>query len=125
YTFIESDRSALFRSSDGGKTWQEGDRSQMMVWRPFYFSNLIVDPKDENKVYKAGGNLILSVDGGKSFSGIGGGAHGDFHDVWVDPDNPNEIISCDDGGVWYSHDSGEKWLKGNNLPVSQFYHVSV
>ncbi|HLK19972.1 MAG TPA: hypothetical protein VKT81_13505, partial [Bryobacteraceae bacterium] len=125
YALIESTRSALFRSADGGKTWEERDRSQMMVWRPFYFANLIVDPKDENKVYKPGGTLIASNDGGTSFSGIGGGAHGDFHDVWIDPDNTNELITGDDGGVWYSHDAGNKWLKANNLPISQFYHVSV
>ena len=65
----------------------------MMVWRPFYFSNLIVDPKDENKIYKPGGGLIVSSDGGKSFSSIWGGAHGDFHDVWIDPDNTNELIT--------------------------------
>ena len=125
YALIESTRSALFRSSDAGKTWQERDRSQMMVWRPFYFANLIVDPKDENKVYKPGGGLIASNDGGSSFSFIGGGAHGDFHDVWIDPANTTELIAADDGGVWYSHDAGNKWLKANNLPISQFYHVSV
>jgi photosystem II stability/assembly factor-like uncharacterized protein len=125
YALIESTRSALFRSSDAGKTWQERDRSQMMVWRPFYFANLIVDPKDENKVYKPGGGLIASNDGGSSFSFIGGGAHGDFHDVWIDPGDTNELIAADDGGVWYSHDAGNKWLKANNLPISQFYHVSV
>src|ERR1700693_887156 len=86
YALIESTRSALFRSADGGKTWQERDRSQMMVWRPFYFANLIPDPKDENKLYKAGGGLIVSSDGGSSFSGAGN-AHGDFHDVWIDPGN--------------------------------------
>ena len=53
YALIESTRSALYRSADGGKTWQERDRSQMMVWRPFYFANLIVDPKDENKALQA------------------------------------------------------------------------
>ena len=81
YAMIESTRSALFRSDDGGKTWQEGDRSNWMVWRPFYFANLIVDPKNENKIYKPDLTLIMSEDGGKSFSGVGNAAHGDFHTV--------------------------------------------
>ncbi len=125
YALIESTRSALFRSDDAGKTWQERDRSQMMVWRPFYFGNLIVDPNDENKVYKPGGSLIMSTDGGKSFSNIQGGGHGDYHDVWVDPGNSNRVIAGDDGGVWYSEDGGNKWWKDGNLPIGQFYHVSV
>ena len=125
YAMIESTRSALFRSDDGGKTWDERDRSNWMVWRPFYFANLIVDPKNENKVYKPDLTLIMSEDGGKSFSGVGNAAHGDFHTVWVNPDNTDHLIAGDDGGVWYSYDSGNTWWKGNNLPVSQFYHVST
>ncbi|MEP6992520.1 MAG: sialidase, partial [bacterium] len=127
YAFIETvpPLNGLYISQDGGKTWQLGDRSQNMVWRPFYFANLIVDPKDEKKVYKAGGGLIMSSDGGQSFSYVGGGAHGDFHDVWVDPQSTDRIITVDDGGVWYSYDGGNKWWKGDNLPISQFYHVSV
>jgi photosystem II stability/assembly factor-like uncharacterized protein len=125
YAMIESTRSALFRSDDGGKTWEERDRSNWMVWRPFYFANLIVDPKNENKVYKPDLTLIMSEDGGKSFSAIGGSAHGDFHDVWVNPENTDHLIVGDDGGVWYSYDGGNTWWKGNNLPISQFYHVSV
>jgi photosystem II stability/assembly factor-like uncharacterized protein len=125
YAMIESTRSALFRSDDGGKTWDERDRSNWMVWRPFYFANLIVDPKNENKIYKPDLILIMSEDGGKSFSGIGNGAHGDFHDVWVNPENSDHLIAGDDGGVWYSYDGGNAWWKGNNLPISQFYHVSV
>src|SRR5712675_1882288 len=89
YAFIEAvpPQNALYRSENGGKTWQLLDRSQNMIWRPFYFANLIVDPRDPERVYKVDGGLIVSTDGGKSFSGIGGGAHGDFHDVWVDPND--------------------------------------
>ena len=98
-----------------------------MVWRPFYFANLIVDPRDAKRVFKPDGALIISDDGGKSFSDIGGcvGMHGDLHDVWVDPGNSQHIFAGDDGGLWYSYDGGNKWWKADNLPISQFYHVSV
>ena len=124
YAMIESKKSALFRSDDGGSNWTKLDASQYMVWRPFYFGNLIVDPKDENKVFKVDFSLLLSTNGGKSFSPMNGG-HGDFHDVWIDPSNPNVIFSGDDGGLWRSLDGGNAWEHMANLPVSQFYHVSV
>jgi photosystem II stability/assembly factor-like uncharacterized protein len=127
YAFVEAvpPLNGLYRSDDGGKTWEARDRSQAMVWRPFYFANLIVDPKDENRIYKPDGPLVFSSDGGASFSNISGGAHGDFHDIWIDPKNSSHVITGDDGGLWYSYDSGNKWWKAENLPVSQFYHVSV
>ena len=127
YAFIEAEipKDGLYRSDDGGKTWRHLDRSQNMIWRPFYFANLTVDPKDENKVYKPDLSLIASNDGGRSFSNISGGAHGDFHDVWVNPNNPDNLITGDDGGLWYSYDGGNRWWKAENLPVSQFYHVSI
>ncbi len=125
YALVESPDTALYRSADGGKTWERRDASSLMVWRPFYFANLIVDPKDENKVYKPDLGLIMSSDGGKSFSGISGGTHGDVHTVWIDSEETNHLITGDDGGVWYSYDGGNYWWKAQNLPISQFYHVSV
>jgi photosystem II stability/assembly factor-like uncharacterized protein len=125
YAMIECEKSALFRSNDAGKTWNRVDASQFMVWRPFYFANLIVDPKDENKLFKAGGNLLLSIDGGRSFQNAAGSAHGDHHDVWISPENPNLVFTADDGGLWRSQDGGTGWEHLDNLPIAQFYHVSV
>jgi photosystem II stability/assembly factor-like uncharacterized protein len=127
YAFVESPDSALFVSDDGGMTWEKRDKSQWMVWRPFYFANLIVDPKNHNRLFKTDGSLIVSEDAGKSFAVVGGfgGMHGDVHDVWIDPTNTQVVFSGDDGGMWYSYNGGAKWWKAENLPVSQFYHVSI
>jgi photosystem II stability/assembly factor-like uncharacterized protein len=125
YAFIENVHSALYVSDDGGQSWQARDASQGMVWRPFYFGNIVVDPKDENRLFKMGYSVIVSEDGGKSFAETGGGSHGDWHDVWIDPSNTKHLVGADDGGLWISYDGGNRWWKSNNLPVSQFYHVSV
>jgi len=127
YAFIESTDSGLFISHDGGASWERGDKSTWMVWRPFYFANLIVDPKNPRRVFKTDGALIMSEDGGHSFTTVGGfnGAHGDVHDVFVDPANSQHVFNGDDGGLWISYDGGNKWWKADNLPISQFYHVSL
>ncbi len=125
YAVVEFAKSALYRSNDGGKTWDRRDDSQAMVWRPFYFANLIVDPQNPDRVFKPDGDLIQSLDGGKTFATVSGGAHGDFHDLWIDPADPRQVIAGDDGGLWFSKDGGNRWWKANNLPLSQFYHVSV
>src|SRR5207244_6790490 len=75
--FIEAavPKNGLYRSDDGGKTWEARDRSQLMIWRPFYFANLIVDPKNENLLYKPDLSLIVSTDGDSRFSNIAGDAN--------------------------------------------------
>lgn len=125
YAMIESDKSALYRSDDGGQNWTRGDASQFMIWRPFYFANVIVDPKNPDKLFKVDGPLLVSVNGGRSFSSTANSGHGDYHDVWIDPDNPNLVLTGDDGGFWRSLDGGTRWEHMMNLPVSQFYHVSL
>ena len=69
------------------RTWEARDKSQGVVWRPFYFARLVVDPKNADRVFKPGLDLVASEDGGRSFSSSGGGSHGDWHDLWIDPDN--------------------------------------
>ena len=125
YAMVECARSALFVSDDGGRTFEERDRSQMMVWRPFYFANLTVDPRNKDRVFKAGGGLIVSNDGGHSFSGASGGSHGDWHDIWINPGNTQHVVGGDDGGLWISYDGANRWWKSDNLPIAQFYHVSL
>ncbi len=126
YANIEAEKGrGLYRSDDAGANWTKLDASNYMLWRPFYFGNLIVDPKDENKIFKPDGPLLLSPDGGKSFNVVSGAAHGDFHDVWINPKNPNIVYATDDGGVWRSDDGGTRWAHQMNLPISQFYHVST
>ncbi|MEJ7776906.1 MAG: sialidase [Sphingomicrobium sp.] len=125
YAFVENVRPALFVSEDGGRTWEERDRSQGMVWRPFYFAKIVVDPKDDKRLFKMGYSMIVSEDGGKSFSSTTDSTHGDWHDIWINPANPKHIIGGDDGGMWISYDGGNRWWKSGNLPISQFYHVSA
>ena len=127
YAFVESTASALFRSDDAGKTWQKRDNSQWMVWRPFYFARMVVDPTNPDRIFKMDGNLIASDDGGKTFAGVGGFGkdHGDWHDLWFDPQNVKHLVAGNDGGLFTSWDGGNRWIRSENLPVSQFYHVAI
>ena len=125
YAFIENVRPALFVSDNGGATWEERDRSQGMVWRPFYFGRIVVDPTNPDRLFKMGYSMIVSDDGGKSFSETTGATHGDWHDLWINPTNTKMMIGGDDGGLWTSYDGGNRWVKNWNLPVAQFYHVST
>lgn len=118
-------KKGLYKSTDKGNTWKMVCNDFNTWVRPFYFSEMTVDPSDENNVYKCGYNLIISEDGGFSFREIPSYVHSDIHAVWVDPRNPKHVIIGTDGGVYESVDRAYTFKMFMNLPVSQFYHVSV
>jgi photosystem II stability/assembly factor-like uncharacterized protein len=128
YATVEAEKTAMYRSDDTGEHWREINASNSVRQRPFYFSLIVVDPTDFNRVYKPGLSLAVSDDGGNSFSsfmgGSGGNYHGDLHALWIDPNNPHHLILGTDGGVYISHDRGNHWRHVKSLPVSQFYEVA-
>lgn len=121
----EKQDKGLYISADGGITWKRQSRDFNTLVRPFYFSRLTVDPKDASKVYKCGLNLIISDNAGETWRMVGSGVHSDIHAVWVDPNNSRHVIIGTDGGVYESYDGGYAFRMFMNLPVSQFYHISV
>ena len=106
YATIESKETAMYRSNDKGETWTRTGTHNYIIERPFYFAKLIADPKDPNRIYRAGLTMLVSTDGGKSFTPFRGAAHGDYHDVWINPNNTENIVVGTDGGVYTSYDRG-------------------
>ena len=128
YLSVESDKSktsGLYRSDDAGASWKLVNREFGMTVRPFYFSRLSVDPNNDSIVIKCGLNANISKDAGATFRGIGSGVHSDIHAIWIDPNNSNHVILGTDGGIYESYDGAYMFKMFMNLPVSQFYHVSV
>ena len=128
YANVEAKRTALYKSEDHGDSWTEVSASSATTSRPFYYSLLVIDPTNPDRVYKPATLLGISEDGGKTFSGgglMGGSFHPDLHALWVNPKNPEEILLGTDGGLYHSYDRANTWRFAAALPVSQFYHVSV
>jgi photosystem II stability/assembly factor-like uncharacterized protein len=124
YASVEAKKSGIYRSDDLGESWTRVSGSPSATGRPFYFSRMLIDPKDYKRIYKADYSIALSTDGGVSFASRGGRAHGDFHDVWVNPIDTSQVYVATDGGVYVSHDRASSFRFMGNIPVAQFYHVS-
>lgn len=125
---VESAQTGLYISSDAGATWKQQSSPMNVVARPFYFSSLVVDPKDAKRVYRPAYMFSYSVDGGYSFanpSGEGAVPHADHHALWINPQNTDQLYLGTDGGVYMSLDRGVTWHYLQGLPVGQFYHVAV
>jgi photosystem II stability/assembly factor-like uncharacterized protein len=125
YATVEAVESALYRSDDKGETWEKKNTQKAIKGRPFYFSLLIPDPVDPDRVYKTSNGLLVTRDGGKTFTRVGGWVHVDYHAMWINPADPTHIIVGNDGGLYMTHNRGNGWRHVPNLPVSQFYKVGV
>lgn len=116
----------FYRTSNGGNSWEERSIDDIpnvsFMW---WFGRAKVDPTDENKVYHIGFRMNTTTDGGMTWEDTFVGVHVDQHEVWINPDNPQEVYLGNDGGVYYSPDGGTTIAKFENLPITQFYRCEV
>jgi photosystem II stability/assembly factor-like uncharacterized protein len=127
YSVLETEKpelNGLYRSDDAGANWKHLNSDFGLVVRPFYFSRIVVDPKNPDIVVKGGLSGSLSRDGGKTFKSLGY-MHSDIHDIAFDKVDTNRMYCGTDGGVYRSWDGGNTMEMVSNIPVSQFYHVSI
>ncbi|MGQ0704478.1 MAG: VPS10 domain-containing protein [Gemmatimonadales bacterium] len=128
YALIESDSYSdargLYVSTDRGASWSQMTSEPRLVQRAWYYIELFVDPKDENRIYVLSAPALRSNDGGKTWETLSG-VHGDYHDMWINPDNSDNFIISDDGGAVITFDRGKSWSSQRTQPTGQFYRLNV
>lgn len=131
YALVEAKKNALYKSTDGGFNWRMINNKNDIGNRPFYYSDIFVDPQNENRVYSVFTYVNVSEDGGKNFSqlmpayGVSNGVHPDHHAWWIHPEDGSFMIDGNDGGMNITKDGGKSWRFIGNIPVAQFYHINV
>jgi photosystem II stability/assembly factor-like uncharacterized protein len=128
YALIESTKSGLYKSDDGGVNWEKvNDNPEYAANRSFYFQEIFCDPQNENRLWLINQIVSMSEDGGKTFKTIipYNGIHPDHHAFWIHPKDPNYIIDGNDGGIGITRDKGKNWNFDEKIPVGQFYHINV
>ena len=133
YALIEAKESALAASDDGGRSWRLVNRTANIAERPYYFSEVAVDPRNKDRIYNIATRVQVSDDGGRTFSYLpaitccapSNTIHVDHHAFWINPRDPEHIVTANDGGLAISRDAGQTWRFVSNLPVAQFYHIAV
>jgi photosystem II stability/assembly factor-like uncharacterized protein len=126
YVIADAKEGGLYRSEDGGENWQRVSDDKRIWGRGWYFCEVSVDSKDAETVYVPNTGLYRSHDGGKTFTVIKGAPGGDdYHELWIDPDEPQRMILGSDQGAVVTRNSGETWSSWYNQPTGQFYHVAT
>ena len=131
YALVEAKKNALYKSEDGGQNWKKINDKSDIGNRPFYYSEIYVDPQNENRVFSIFTYVNVSEDGGKNFSelmpayGVDNGVHPDHHAWWIHPEDGSFMMDGNDGGLNITRDGGKTWHFIDNLPVGQFYHISA
>ena len=122
YALVENDSGGLFRSDDAGATWSLMNSARSIRQRTFYYTHLYADHKNADVVYAQNTSVFRSVDGGKTLTTIDGNSHGDWHDLWIDPEDPTHLVAGNDGGGTVSTNTGGKWTD-EDYPTAQWYHA--
>lgn len=131
YALVEAKKNALYKSEDGGFKWKKINDKEDIGNRPFYYSEIYVDPQNENRIYSVFTYVNVSEDGGKNFTqlmpayNVNNGVHPDHHAWWIHPNNGNFMVNGNDGGLNITKDGGKSWRFIGNLPVAQFYHINT
>ncbi|MBU2997364.1 hypothetical protein KO500_13030 [Cellulophaga baltica] len=131
YALIEAKKNALYKSEDGGFKWKKINDKDDIGNRPFYYSEIYVDPQNENRLYSVFTYINVSEDGGKSFTQLmpayraDNGVHPDHHAWWIHPKNGQFMMDGNDGGMNITKDGGKSWRFVGNIPVAQFYHINT
>ncbi|MEP2937251.1 MAG: hypothetical protein ABJM06_02575 [Gilvibacter sp.] len=132
YALVEAKKNGFYKSTDGGENWSlVSGKLNEIGNRPFYYSEIYVDPQNENRIFTVFTYVNVSQDGGKSFKqlmpayGVSNGVHPDHHAWWIHPEDGSFMIDGNDGGLNITRDGGESWRFIGNIPVAQFYHINV
>jgi len=133
YALVEAEKSALLVSDDGGESWLKVNEAYNISDRPFYYTEIAIDPFNADRVYQIATRLRMSIDGGKTFEynpvidccAPGNTFHIDNHAFWINPNDSRHMIIGSDGGIGITHDRGDTWRFVRNLPLAQFYHIAV
>lgn len=128
YALIESDsekeQGGLFMSENAGGSWTRVSDNPSLEQRAWYYIEMFIDPKNENTVYVLSAPALRSEDGGKTWENLGG-THGDYHDLWINPNNPKNMVIANDGGAAISVNYAKTWSGQSNMPTAQLYRINV